>query len=149
VDHLYGYVRGHVRSDDAAEDVVAQVFLNAWRSIRRYRTGSGMLRRWMVGIARNEVRDYWKQAAVPVAPLPAELPMEPPDVENPEEWHRLVTEALAVLTPEQRDVVVLRYFQNLPFAAIATILNKREGAVRATLFRALRRMKKVISDAPR
>ena len=51
------------------------------------------------------------------------------------------------VTPEQREVVVLRYFSELSHAEIGRVLGKREGAVRAQLLRALRQMRKVMNNA--
>ena len=67
---------------------------------------------------------------------------------DPEEARREVTKAMAILTEEQRQVVVLRYFSNKSHEEIAGIMGKREGAVRALLLRALRRMRKSMADAP-
>jgi RNA polymerase sigma factor (sigma-70 family) len=54
---------------------------------------------------------------------------------------------LDVLTPLQRQVVVLRYFGDKSHAQIAETLGKREGAVRGLLTRALQRMRTVVRDA--
>ncbi len=149
VDELYAYVRAQVHDDTAAEDIIANVFLKAWRSARRYRSGSDSFRRWIFGIARNEIRDHWRTnrrllelhehdiADESVAASPV----------DPDGARRLVSRALAALTDDQRQVVVLRYFDNKSHEEIATILGKREGAVRALLLRALRRMRKVMDDA--
>jgi RNA polymerase sigma-70 factor (ECF subfamily) len=65
---------------------------------------------------------------------------------DPAEAREAVSRALAVLTPEQREVVVLRYFNSKSHREIAQLLGKREGAVRAMLLRALRHMRKVMTD---
>jgi RNA polymerase sigma factor (sigma-70 family) len=56
-------------------------------------------------------------------------------------------EALRLLTDEQRRVIVLRFFSGYSHAEIASVLAKREGAVRAQLLRALRQLRKVLYDA--
>ncbi|MCC7089297.1 MAG: RNA polymerase sigma factor, partial [Dehalococcoidia bacterium] len=60
VDDLYSYIRGQTRNETVAEDLVANVFLKAWRSAKGYRPSSHTFRRWIFTIARNEVRDYWR-----------------------------------------------------------------------------------------
>ncbi len=149
VDDLYSYIRGQTRNETVAEDLVANVFLKAWRSAKGYRPSSHTFRRWIFTIARNEVRDYWRasQRTLPMVEFDISDERQPEPESDPVEVRRLVQQALATLTEEQRQVVVLRYFSNKSHEDIATILGKREGAVRAQLMRALRQMRKVMGDA--
>lgn len=148
VDDVYAYVRGQCRNDVEAEDIIANVFLKVWRSIRSYRAGSGQFRRWLFAIARNEVKRAWAQRKREAAPLPEELPEADANRSGLDTPTRdLLHRAMLVLTPEQRDVVVLRYYGGKSHQEIAAILGKREGAVRALLLRALRKMRKAIDDA--
>lgn len=148
VDDLYAYVRGQCRNDTVAEDIVANVFLKAWRSAKSYRPGSRTFQSWMFTIARNELRDYWRsnQRMLPMLDIDITDEHEPATL-DPKEAHIAVTRALESLTDDQRQVVVLRYFGNKSHEEIAAIMGKREGAVRALLMRALRQMRKVIGDA--
>jgi len=148
VDEVYAFVRGQCRNDAEAEDIIANVFLRVWRSARSYRVGSGQFRRWLFAIARNEVKRAWAQRKREAAPLPeeiAEAEANRPGLDIP--TRDLLHRAMLVLTPEQRDVVVLRYYGGKSHQEIAAILGKREGAVRALLLRALRKMRKAIDDA--
>lgn len=147
-DELYAYLRGQCHNDSVAEDLLANTFLKAWRSAKRYRTGTDQFRHWIFAIARNEVRDHWRnsQRTVPIVGL--ELAEDAPEVERDFVSARLlVARALACLTDEQRQVVVLRYFSEKSHEEIAVLMGKREGAVRQLLLRALRRMRKVMADA--
>jgi len=147
-DDLYTYVRGQCQNDTVAEDLIANVFLKAWRSVTRYRGGSDHFRRWMFAIARNEVRDYWRsnRRTFPISDMDfvdsAAYEAEPDGADARIQLSR----AMMTLTDEQRQVVVLRYFNSKSHAEIALLMGKREGAVRALLLRALRRMRKVMAD---
>ncbi len=147
VDDLYRYVRGLVRDETLAEDIVAEVFLRAWRFIPRYRAGSNTLRQWTFTIARNQVRDAWRQERL--RPIALEVDVAEDSDECPAEARHAaetIQRALKGLTDHQRDVVLLRYFGEKSHAEIARLVGKREGAIRATLLRALRRMRKEIDD---
>lgn len=148
-DDLYSFVRGQCRNDAVAEDIVANVFLKAWRSARSYRPGSRTFHAWMFTIARNELFDYWRssQRTQSMAGLDITDEDTGTDEADPAEVRALVTRAMAGLTDEQRQVVVLRYFGNKSHEEIAAIMGKREGAVRALLMRAMRHMRKVMADA--
>lgn len=149
VDDLHAYVRSQCQNDAVAEDLLANVFLKAWRSAKRYRTGSDHFRRWIFAIARNEVRDYWRsnRRTLPYFEIDTNDAAWQDAAPDPEEARRRVARAMESLTEAQRQVVVLRYFSNKSHEEIAALLGKREGAVRALLLRALRRMRKVMADA--
>lgn len=149
VDELHTYVRGQCRDSVLAEDIVSNVFLAAWRSAGAYRQGSRQFRRWIFGIARNEVRDYWRRRESALPMLDVDLFDRAEDrLASPDHLVEAIEHAMAGLTDEQRQVVVLRYFGNKSHEEIAATLGKREGAVRAQLMRALRQMRKVMIDAP-
>ncbi|MGE0598638.1 MAG: RNA polymerase sigma factor [Dehalococcoidia bacterium] len=149
VDAVYGYLRGQCRNDATAEDLVANVYLKAWKSAASYRQGSNNYRRWLFTIARNELIDYWRRNRE-LSPFDdlnfPDNAVDPGDAAL-EEDYSAVSEALARLNAEQREVIVLRFFNELSHAEIARILGKREGAVRAQLLRALRQMRKAIGNA--
>jgi RNA polymerase sigma-70 factor (ECF subfamily) len=151
VDGLYGYARGQCADATAAEDVVANVFLRAWRSARTYRSSSRAYRRWIYTIARNEVRSYWRRAQRERLSLSTlQMDIAAPEVERkeaPEDLLRMIGPALAALTDIQREVVVLRYLANESYEDIARITGRREGAVRALVMRALRRMRRELEHA--
>ncbi|MCC7363948.1 MAG: RNA polymerase sigma factor [Dehalococcoidia bacterium] len=148
VDDLYAYVRGQCRDDEVAEDLIANTFMKAWRSARRYRAETGHFRRWIFAIARNELRDHWRASRRLLPMVELDLALAAPDAAQGDGAVRdLVTRALATLTEDQRQVVVLRYFNEQSHEEIAVLLGKREGAVRQLLLRALRRMRKVMANA--
>lgn len=149
VDDLYVYVRGQCRNDAVAEDVVSSVFLKAWKSAKHYRAGSDSFRRWIFTIARNEMRDHWRLSQR-TFPLPARDFEDRSAPESPEpspETRAGVTRALSLLTEDQRQVIVLRYFNGKSNEEIARVMSKREGAVRALQMRALQHMRRLMFDA--
>lgn len=128
---------------DAAEDVTAATFLNAWRAAPRYRSGSRSYEPWLYAIARNEANQHWRKHRHGSVPLPEGVLDE--QGERPlrdRELQASVATALAGLTAVQRDVLILRYYADKSHAEIGKVLGKREGAVRALHLRALRQLRK-------
>ena len=118
-------------SSDAARDVVQEAFAQALRDRHAYR-GDGSLAGWVWQIAfrtalrarRNGGRELTLDELVEAAPVPrAER--------DPE-----LAEAVRRLAPRRRLVVYLRYFADLPYAEIASLLDISEGTVAATLSQA-------------
>jgi len=62
------------------------------------------------------------------------------------EQQSLVHHALAQLTPEQQELLQLRFFAQLPYATIAQIVGKREAAVKMAAYRALEQLKRRLTD---
>lgn len=147
IDSVYRYAHVLVRDPDRAEDVAADVFLRAWRSRASLRDDQSALS-WLLTITHNsamtvlratrEVSDIdalqeaEDESADPTAELFAEL-----------EAAR-VHDAIRLLTLEQQQVVFLRFFEGLPHEEVAQRLGSNSNAVRATQFRALSRLRKLL-----
>lgn len=131
---VLGYLRAQ-RSPEP-EDVLGEVFLQVARDLSRFRGDDGALRRWVFSIAHNRLLDARRREArrpgisdreVPERPAPP-----PPDPLDPD-----LVAALAELTPDQREVLVLRFVADLPLSDVAKITHRRVGAVKAMQHRAL------------
>ena len=140
---LYAYLYYRVGNADVAEDLCGEVFERAVKNIRRFKPRDGGLGGWLTRIAQNLARDYYRRTK-----------SRPPDpLELNESWiahgddpasHLLNNEtaaylqqALQRLTPEQRDVILLRFIAQMRTPEVARILNKTTGAVKALQHRAL------------
>ena len=141
---VLGYLRGHGVPD--AEDVVGEVFYQVARDLHRVRGDDVAVRKWVFTVARNRAVDDARRrarqpkivgGAVPdlVAPVGgAEGPIDP-----------VLVDALARLTAEQREVVLLRFVADLPLEAVARITRRRVGAVKALQHRALAHLAVAVS----
>jgi RNA polymerase sigma-70 factor (ECF subfamily) len=142
---IFAFVRARCESA-AAEDVMATVFLNAWRSARRYKPGSLHYEPWIFAIARNELKGHWRARRRVTEPLEMDVAAEANETAaRGHELRYLVAQLLSELTREQREVVFLRYYGDRSHAEIAEMVGKREGAVRALHLRALRQLRKEIT----
>jgi RNA polymerase sigma-70 factor (ECF subfamily) len=136
-----GYLRGNGVID--ADDVLSEVFLQVARSLPRFRGDDDALRAWVFAIARNRVVDGHRHRAsrpaiadVPVPDRAAPLASEPLDAE--------LVAALLQLTPDQREVVALRFVADLPLEEVASITGRTEGAVKSMQHRALAQLARIL-----
>jgi RNA polymerase sigma-70 factor (ECF subfamily) len=126
-----GGVAALMGSYDGARDVVQEAFAQALRDRRKYR-GDGPLAAWVWQIAfRTALRG--RTAGGRDVPLEEAFETASPHAaeRDPE-----LAEALNRLSPRRRLVVYLRYFADLPYAEIASLLDISEGTVAATLSQA-------------
>ena len=137
---LYRYAYARLRSREDAEDVAAQVFLNALQGIDRYEHRNRPLLAWLYTIARNLVI---KRLQRPVAMNGETLERshalnEDGDIDEVIDLVRGVDE----LKEEQREVITLRFSVGLSTRQTATLLGKTEAAVHSLQVRALQNLRR-------
>ena len=132
-----------------AEEHVQDAFLLAWRGIRTFRRGSA-LKPWLMRILVNAVRSQQRKRSLATVPLEESIPLGAPagqhEAIEASEDRQAVRQALAQLSPEHRQVVVLRYFADLTVAQVAQSAGVREGTVKSRLHRALRHMRELLEQ---
>ncbi len=133
-----------------AEEHVQEAFLNAWRGIRTFRRGSA-LKPWLMRILVNAVLSQRRRRSLPTVPLDESAPLAAPtradEAIEASEDRQAVRDALAQLSPEHRQVVVLRYFAELTVPEVARSAGVREGTVKSRLHRALRHLRELLEQS--
>jgi RNA polymerase sigma-70 factor (sigma-E family) len=126
-----------------AEDLVQQVLVDLyvhWAKATRAATLDGYVRRMVVHAWLRETRRPWSRRVRPYADLPEGATEADPGV-------RLdVLRALARLTPRQRAVLVLRYWEGLPVAETAAAMHCSEGTVKSQTSRSLAALRRLLPD---
>ena len=139
---VYALARRIVRNDSDAEDVVQEVFSQAWRSATRYDRERGSVIGWLLMITRTRAIDKIRarqarpDSAAAVSPdlLPA---ADAPDALVIEEQAETVREALLSLPVPQRTALELAYYEGLTQAEIAARLSEPLGTVKSRMRTAL------------
>jgi RNA polymerase sigma-70 factor, ECF subfamily len=127
---VHRHVRAIVRDEDEAEDVTQLVFLKLVGSVGSYDERRGDFTVWLLRVARNLAIDELRRRR-PV--LAGEL-HAPPDARSDDsgtDRAQALREALAALSDEQREVVVLRHVVGMGPREIAARLAKSEASVHA------------------
>ena len=142
---MLAYLRGQRVPEP--EDVLGEVFVQVARSLPRFRgTGDEDLRRWVFTIARNRVIDdaRKRKRRPPIAATDAAPDRAGPPADDG--LDRDLLEALGQLTPEQREVVTLRFVADLSLDDVAKITGQTTGAVKAMQSRALAQLARILGD---
>lgn len=147
VDRVYRYIYYRTANRTEAEDLTEQVFLQAWAAIDRFTWQGKPFVAWLYTVAHNLVVD-WRRRAAPTHSL--DQPGALIDVESPSATQAisrwidadLLAGAIKRLTPEQQQVITLKFLDGFDTARIALIMNKREGTVRALQLRALQSLRR-------
>jgi RNA polymerase sigma-70 factor (ECF subfamily) len=146
---LLGYLYRLTGGDRAlAEDLAQETFLRVLRSLRQYRT-SQRFKPWLYAIATNLARDHFKRADTRHTnnELTEDLidrGASPDEVVLTRDNAARITAAIKALPMTQREVVVLRYYEDWPLADIAAALNIPVGTVKSRLSIALQRLRSLM-----
>jgi RNA polymerase sigma-70 factor (sigma-E family) len=127
------------------EDAAAEAFCKFYKARHRLRTDDRLVG-YLTRILVNEVRDRQRRRSV--ERRDAHL-VAVPDAVGPASnlgEHDLVVRALATLPQRQREVLVLRYWLDLPIAGIAEVMGIRAGTVKSQLSRGLDRLQETLAE---
>lgn len=156
VDQTFGYVYRRVGHRQTAEDLTADVFLRAFRRLSTFEWQGVDLGAWIMTIARNRVHDHFKSARFRLERSHDETPEDaaPQGPDDPErvtvgrDMARALGRALEQLKDDHREVIQLRFVQDLSVADTAAVMGRTIGATKALQYRALRALAAEVKDTP-
>ena len=143
-DGLYAYVRSRLAPRyDEVDDLVQEIFLAAWENLNRYQ-GSGLLRAWVMGIARHKVEDYYRARLRALEPiedshqdhLASSVVPEFHEALEHEEMEAKTRSVLASLPDPYRLALIWRYWEQASAREMALKTGKTEKAIERILARA-------------
>jgi len=148
-DRIYSYLHVSVGNRHDAEDLTTQTFLRMLESIGKFRWQSAPFSAWLFRIAHNLAMDHFR--ATRRWQPEEEVPEPEPDESTSAEANALqsigrksMMELIEDLSPEQQQVLTLKFLFNFANAEAATILGKSEGAIKSLQHRALASLQKQI-----
>lgn len=147
VDRIFRYLLGRTGNVQVAEDLTAETFLAALKSLWRFRWTGKPFSAWLYRIALAKIGDYYRQQRRwhPVAlEMVAEFPDPRPRLGLTEDY-AVLQAALQALTPPQREAMVLFYFEDCSLGEIAWIMRRPKNTIKSHLRRGLERLRQRIT----
>jgi RNA polymerase sigma-70 factor (ECF subfamily) len=150
-DRLFYHALGITKDWEEAYDVVQEVFIRAMREQRLF-TPEFRIKAWLFRVTSNLcfnlVRDRKRRGAI-LETFP------PPDRAKPDQLDRVfkgerrdeVLAAIDVMTRDHREILMLRYYDDLSYAEIASVLEVKLGTVMSRLSRARTRLLQELGEA--
>lgn len=138
-----------LQQTQAAEDVVQETFLRAYKARQRFDPGRAGFGTWLYQIALNYCRSSLRRKRLLTIPWLRNTEEAPdlPDLRpGPEtttlrgEYRRILWEAVQNLSAPLREVITLHYYMEFPAVEIAVMLNCPEGTIYSRLHNARRRL---------
>lgn len=158
---IYSYLYRRVHDEQLAEDLTSDVFVRVLQALQSEQFWHTSFQAWLYRIAHNQVIDYYRQQTrqqeqmyqVPLEDQPEATGVEnviadpSADVDAEQDVRELacgLEAALSRLTPDQQQVLVLRFGEQMKTQEVAAIMNKTNGAIEALQHRALATLRRMI-----
>ena len=144
-ERIFLVILKYVRNREDAKDLTQETFVRAYRSRESFR-GKSSLYTWIFKIAVNLTLNYKARSRISLHSSLEDTPEPYGNSDTSEsimrkELTQRIDEAVRELPNRQRMAFVLRYYQELPFAAVAENLNITKGAAKANYHQALKKLR--------
>ena len=144
---IYYAARKMVGGDhDAADEIAQETFVKAYDALQTFR-GDARLYTWLYKIMVNAViqwsrkRKTWQITGLDTIKNIIQSPdANPEERMEQSETTRLIEEAIETLPPKQRQVFIMRFYEELPYEEIAGIVGTSIGGLKANYFHAIRKI---------
>lgn len=139
-------------SEADADEVAQEAFLSAWKALPNFR-GESQFSTWLYQLTTHAAivlmrREKRQIAAADITEVSAADPAPSPQQQAEQsEQREIVRDAILQLAPEQREVVVLRFMEELSYEEIGAVLKLPSGTVKSRLNRAKAQLKEILSKS--
>src|SRR6267143_2165388 len=147
---VFGYLLARVGEPAAAEDLLQEVYLAALQAVGRFRGRTeGEFIGWLLKIAHAKVidrfRSHYRHPELKTSDLPSTDVADPLDAIDQRLRLGEISEALAQLTEDQRNVVLNRLVLGHDLEETSKLMGKNVGSIKALQHRALARLAKILT----
>jgi RNA polymerase sigma-70 factor (ECF subfamily) len=151
VVRIYNYIYYRVSNTDDAEDLTAKVFFKALDNIGKYRHMGLPFSAWLYRIAHNQIanfhRDRSRVKEISIDDLvlsDAGTKPSPERATQMNEEQKALLNLMNTLSPQKRDLIVLKFVHRLSNAEIGKIFGKSEGAIKSLYHRTLLELRDLV-----
>lgn len=159
IEQIFRFVYFKVGNKEEAEDITSMVFLKCWNYIYEGNLGDYQtLKPLLYKIARNTIIDHYRKSqhrqsvSLEDVENTSVVIDEKQDPENEAaisfDFQKVMEEKLPQLKEEYREVIVLRFINELSIAEISKVIGKTNGNVRVMIHRALESLQQLVKDYP-
>ncbi|MBP1994951.1 RNA polymerase sigma factor [Paenibacillus eucommiae] len=149
---LLGYLERQLQDSGKAEELVQELFIRLIRQLRSDKIPP-QIRPWLYHVALNLCRDYWRSGGYRTERSTSDELLEQRDahptvveIYERQETRQEIIRTLQKLPEMQRDIIILRFYQDLMLQEIADVLDLSLSTVKTNLYTALKKLKKQLAN---
>jgi RNA polymerase sigma-70 factor (ECF subfamily) len=146
-ERLYYHVRRYVHHHEDANDVLQNTFIKIWKAIDNFR-GDSALYTWLYRIASNEAITYINKVKKhPTVDIEQTTAQYRGGTDNPEadEMTAKLQRAIDTLPDKQKQVFIMRYYDEMPYEQISGIVDTSVGALKASYHHAVKKIEEILT----
>jgi RNA polymerase sigma-70 factor (ECF subfamily) len=145
---LYYHIRRMVKNHDDADDILQNTFIKAWGGLKNFREEANLYT-WLYRIATNETLTFLgKNKHMTMVPADKALGRHPgtePGMAGDEIYQKL-QQAINTLPDKQRIVFNMKYFEEMPYEQMSSILDTSVGALKASYHHAVKKIEDFLTS---
>ncbi len=148
---LYWHIRKILIDHDDTDDVLQNVFIKVWRNLESFKAES-QLYTWLYRIATNEsitfLNQKKKRSGIPIDDVAQFLTnnLESDNYFNGDEIQTKLQKAILTLPDKQRIVFNMKYFDDMKYDEMSTILETSVGALKASYHHAVKKIENYLTS---
>jgi RNA polymerase sigma-70 factor (ECF subfamily) len=148
---VYRYVRYRLDDETTSEDIASEVFMRLLDALHKESGPTKDVRAWLMGTASNLINDHLRQRySRKVEPIENDdAILSPGSLEETLDakfQNQQLRHAIGKLTPEQQDVLALRFVEDYSLVQTAAQMKKSVNAIKALQFRAIESLKRLLDE---
>ena len=150
-ERLYWHIRRILIDHDDTDDILQNTFIKAWNGLETFREASALFT-WLYRIATNEALTFLKQKRrkylLPLMDVEKQLSntIETDEYFDGNELQMKLQKAILTLPEKQRIVFNMKYFDEMKYEEIASIMNTSVGALKASFHHAVKKIEKYLTE---
>ncbi len=147
IQDIYRFVYYKTHQKQVAEDLTSEIFTKAFEKISSFRSEKGTIKVWLYQIARNTIIDSYRTKKMTTNIEDAWDISSPENMEHDVDMKmqsKELQEYLQKLTHDQRDVIIMRLWQDMSYAEIALVMNKSEASCKMNYVRGIQELRKIM-----
>ncbi len=152
---IYNFILRYTGNKEIAQDLLQETFTRVWFAAHLFNHASGNFKGWLYTIALNITRNemskkryayhYFEVSEIPYQDEPVNPRAEEPDAKiEHADLKNAITKALDKLSPQFREIIILKHYQQLKFNEIAEMTKTPEGTLKARFHRAMAQLKELL-----
>ncbi|MFC1889564.1 RNA polymerase sigma factor [Thermodesulfobacteriota bacterium] len=146
---IYFLALRYLGNQEDAMEITQQAFVRAFNAVHRFE-GRSSFKTWLyritVNLCKNHLSRRPNAQEIPLEEIENRLATDPDPGPDPDERRQRVKEALEGLPERQRQVVLLRVYEELPFKEIARVLGCSAGSAKVSYHHAVKGLKEILNN---
>lgn len=153
-DRMFRFVYLKTGDREIAKDLVSEVFLGAFQSVNRYKQESNTkFSTWLFSIAHKKVVNFYRQQKINKnisldKVSNTLMDKEESDLEKTDKklQHQIILEYLIRLPENLREILSLKFIEELDYAEIGQVTDQKQGNIRVLLHRGIKKLKEELKE---